>query len=675
MRFSKPAFVNKILFVKKARSIYLLLFVLFLCFGALLYWDWARKIEDVLIQEKSHLTEERYVPFEIRPLPGTAELDATTFEPKTKILSALRHQDHWWLGTTNGIRLFDAEGNLRQGFSVSEGWPQGEVTAAAFHHQAPVLAVSGTGLLFPENTPRAVVPRDISFRSMTVLLSTPQGDLWIGTRSRGLLQWREDRLQRISGSFPTTAHVTQLAGSSTDLWVGTFEHGLWHYRDGYWKSWGRNEGLTDRHITALAIDSNKNLCAVGTPMGGVWLEQEKVLGRFLENEYISSLAFWRGSFTVSLRNGSALSLSPGTRPRQWHAVVDPSMPSPSISRETRFFPQQDELFLSTEGTLWSVKNPSEPSRDRVLTMDRPESPVLNDGHITSLAVDGGNRLWVGFFDSGLDILDLSNNSIRHWRDDILFCINSIFIDGQENRTLVSTANGLAIFSTPETYHCIRREGGLIHNSVSCARTFGSDTGTIYVATAGGLTLLEGNRSRSLFAFHGLPSNQLYAMASSAKGLYLGTLAGLSLLNFKEGPRNFSRSDSPLRYNWINALWYEGQTLWIGTYGGGVQILRGNERWETPCAECTGMHINPGALFSSRGMLFAGTQDDGFILFDPDRRTYTQIKSPLPSQNITAFAADDTGVFIGSDHGLVRFALNEVRSYLDEHGKPWTETLP
>ena len=59
--------------------------------------------------------------------------------------------------------------------------------------------------------------------------------------------------------------------------------------------------------------------------------------------------------------------------------------------------------------------------------------VLTDRNISALAADATGRLWVGYFDRGLDLLASDNSRARHVEDEHVFCINRI-LAGCENRS-------------------------------------------------------------------------------------------------------------------------------------------------------------------------------------------------------------------------------------------------
>src|SRR4051812_27651681 len=135
-----------------------------------------------------------------------------------------------------------------------------------------------------------------------------------------------------------------------------------------------------------------------------------------------------------------------------------------------------------------------------------ESGGLSDRNVSALSVDALGRLWVGYFDRGLDLV-LARGAVTHIENDRLFCVNRIVHDAAEHITAVATANGLALFDAAGTLRqVLGRAEGLIADHVTDVIL---NAGRMTIATPAGLTFVDSAGSRSLYAFHGLVNNHVY----------------------------------------------------------------------------------------------------------------------------------------------------------------------
>src|SRR5207244_804672 len=57
---------------------------------------------------------------------------------------------------------------------------------------------------------------------------------------------------------------------------------------------------------------------------------------------------------------------------------------------------------------------------------RPGAATLSDRNISALGTDSRGRLWVGYFDRGLDRLDSDHGLATHVENEHVFCVNRIF---------------------------------------------------------------------------------------------------------------------------------------------------------------------------------------------------------------------------------------------------------
>jgi hypothetical protein len=181
-----------------------------------------------------------------------------------------------------------------------------------------------------------------------------------------------------------------------------------------------------------------------------------------------------------------------------------------------------------------------------------------------------------------------------------------------------------------------------------------------IATPAGLSFVGAGGIRSLYAFQGLVNNHVYALASSGDRLAAGTLGGLSLLQNEAIQVNYTTANSALKHNWISAVARVGDEWFAGTYGAGVMRLDASGQWHTFPDFRGSIEVNPNAMAVEHGMLYVGTLGQGLWIDNLATGRWTNITGGLPSTNVTAIAAGNGSVFVGTDNGLVRFHEEDLR---------------
>src|SRR5262249_7574970 len=288
----------------------------------------------------------------------------------------------------------------------------------------------------------------------------------------------------------------------------------------------------------------------------------------------------------------------------------------------------------------------------------PRESVITDRNISALAIDKDGRLWVGYFDRGLDILPAGPGRAQHVENDHVFCVNRILPDARGNSIEVATANGLVRFGpsgTPE--QILGRADGLIADHVTDVAPYRDG---LAVATPAGITFLDSEGARSMYSFHGLVNNHVYALAASDDELLAGTLGGLSALQKGFVKSNFTAGNSGLKQNWITAVALVGDEWMIGTYGSGVMALDSTGHIHPFEVATAPVEINPNAMLVTKDHVFAGTLSQGMYVYDRAKQRWSVVKDGLPSQNVTAFAAGAGFLYVGTDNGLVRIQENLIQ---------------
>lgn len=556
-----------------------------------------------------------------------------------------------FLGGPAGLFEYDADGKLLAAYRVGFELPASplaelKVSTAA---GAPELLISthGEGLLiFDGRGFRQVRPDLPDCRTITAMLPLSTGHVLLGTAKHGLLVYDGRALAPFHPAL-SGLHITALAGDASDLWVGTLDRGVYYWHAGQADNFSEAEGLPDPQVLSLITTGDKTY--VGTPDGIAEFTAGKLTRRLADGVFARAL----------LSSGQTLlagTMDEGT----WEIPLAGSQRGSPRSRGEplstpvqQLFAGDDALYAVGRDGLYRM-NPGRQGWNRVLG---GESALLTDRDVSALAVDASGKLWVGYFDRGLDMVEPGLRHVEHVENDHVFCVNRIVPDARRGLVAVATANGLVMFDRAGTQRQILgRADGLIADHVTDVAL--SSTGMV-LATAAGLTFMDSSGLRSLYAFHGLINNHVYALGVSGDRLLAGTLGGISVLDGGVIRASYTTANAALKQNWITAIVPVGEEWFVGTYGAGVQRLDAGGRFQS-FPDATGpFEVNPNAMLVTAQHVFAGTLGSGLYVYSRGNGRWTQVTTGLPSANVTAIAAAGGYVYVGTDNGLVRITEQDL----------------
>jgi ligand-binding sensor domain-containing protein len=255
-------------------------------------------------------------------------------------------------------------------------------------------------------------------------------------------------------------------------------------------------------------------------------------------------------------------------------------------------------------------------------------------------------------------LEPDSGRTTHVENEHVFCVNRIWPDAKTGTIAVATANGLVRFAASGSQEqVLTRSDGLIADHVTDVVPYRDG---LAIATPAGLTFLDASGARSMYAFHGLVNNHIYALGVSGDELMVGTLGGLSVIASGEVRVNYTSGASGLKHNWITAVVPVGDEWLVGTYGAGVVGLDRSGQFRS-FEKATGeIVVNPNAMLVTRRHVFAGTLGNGLYVFDRETQRWTTMNEGLPSSNVTALAESNGNIYVGTDNGLVRIQEQKLQ---------------
>ncbi|HYM75344.1 MAG TPA: two-component regulator propeller domain-containing protein [Candidatus Dormibacteraeota bacterium] len=592
--------------------------------------------------------------FAVQALAPASNLGFEVVSSPQVFQQAARFQDHLYLAGPAGLLEYEPTGALIHQYWVGSDLPGSPLVALApavladSHEAELVIATADDGLLaFNGQAFRQILPASADARAITAILPAPSGHLLFGTKKRGVMIYDGKRIG-ILHPLLDGIYVTALAGNESDLWIGTLNRGVLHFHAGQVETFAEGQGLPDPDVQSLAITGERTF--VGTASGVAVFESGRFSRVLAPGVLATALLATPTQLFVGSEDQGVIAI-----PLEGHHPNPNAGQGGELAEVRQLFSSGGVVFAVARDGLYRM-NAHGIGWERVL---QPGAAVLSDRNISALAADANGQIWIGYFDRGLDLLSADERRARHVEDEHVFCVNRILPDTKAETINVATANGLVRFdASGSEQQILTRTDGLIADHVTDVAAY---RGGLVLATPAGLTFLDAAGARSMYAFHGLVNNHVYALGVSGDDLMAGTLGGLSQLNQGDVKVNYTTASSNLTHNWITAVVPVGSEWMVGTYGAGVLRLDSYGRFHSYETASASTEINPNAMLVTPEYVLAGTLGQGLYLYDRQSGRWSVIRSGLPSLNVTAFAAANGYIFIGTDNGLVRIPAQKLHS--------------
>ena len=513
-------------------------------------------------------------------------------------------------------------------------------------------------------------------------------NLWIGS-SNGLYMLQNEKLEKVT--LPEQISITTILEDGDHLWLGTWGLGLYRYHkiDHTFKHYSAddNKSIGGNYIRTLISDSAGKIWLIAYGGGLSYFDTEtERFTNYQSNPTVAissdvsnpnsfnqhlvwtitetdSIHFWLGysdgSILIFNRQNESFSLFQSAKVDQSAELIS-------------------QLFMDRSGLIWiagtdngiRIYNPRIEQFNHKSTLNSR----LSSNQILSAFIENEQTIWIGT-DKGLVNYNPQENSVKTFQQNYRLAnslsnnrIESILVDSKK-RVWVGTYNGLNLmdpnrqFFTQIAYRP-QSEIGLSHPFINSLVE--DKSGSIWIGTFGGGLNRYNPETKKVLQYRQAKSPELMSSdfinmlyLDSKNQLWIGTVdAGFIKFSQDGNSSRFYRhqttSDNSLSHNNVQTFVEDNQgRLWIGTYGGGLNLLLPDYSFQHFTQENGFFNNSIVAMqLDEKNKLWIAT-NSGLVNFNVDNYNYTIFDENNGLQGNQFSKASS----IGFDDNLLLFAGN------------------
>jgi len=643
----RPALVNgkfAVLKSKRVRQLVIGLLLLQIVIVAVAAWHIRRQANLELEAARAKAERRAFVPFEKRRLVAVNNAEIKLLQSSKATRDLARFNDSYFAATEGGLVEFATDGRFKRRLTVLDGLPESDLTALAEFGSQLFIGTRSQGLVsFDGLRFTAYRWTDRTAQAVTSLLSV-NGRLLIGTFAGGLLEFDGKQFRELKPESDKNRieGIDNLMTDASRLFVGTFADGLWIEEGSRWRHFTVADGLPSNRVVGVVANGERLLVAT--------------------------------DFGIAVAKSSSLFDSSAPESKTGFQTL---ATLPSLSGIGQF--DDSVLLCKDNGELFQLLFDGRTNRAQLNPIHNKKSETLSSCQLKALAVSGEQSLWL-----------LSSEGIRRtgWQDERLSGRGVSTASGSERDFFVAPSLPLTVLTEPTSnlisalafdeagnlwagsfrngIDVFSREGRrLTHLESNAVREINSLTWDeaakqMLAATSQGLVGFNGfKQSQTLGAADGLISNSILHVApvgtkSSASSAEPGQMILATARGLMFGkPRQWRALTTVqgLPGNSVYTVLPHRQSIFAGTISGLAEIKSGrvvrvfkdsnsrlNQNWVT-------------ALCSVGNRLFVGTYGGGVFELTPSGEIIGfAAEIGKQSVNPNAMATDGQRLYVGTLDG-------------------------
>jgi ligand-binding sensor domain-containing protein len=631
-------------------------FVLLLAEARIIY----RKTEQTLEKERSKQLNQAKIAFTKANLPPHIDKNVQILQSTKNIRAVVNFQNSIFAATDGGLLQMSETGEILRHWTVLDGLPESDLTSLAAFQSKLFIGTKSKGLInFDGENFESFRLQNHETKAITTLF-TDSRMLFIGTFSGGLIEFDGKNLCETKAVESRIEHIAFLQKDDSQLVVGTFDQGLWLRRGDIWKNFTTADGLLSNRIVGAEFVGENFI--VGTDFGvsqafnsELFQESQKVFRQIAVLPTLSSLIVIKQQIYLTKDDGEIFTFSADGRNSNAPKLQSLAWKNPEKIESSKLFKIGDEIWFASDQGIWKNSEIDANSISLSAFGNLSDENNLTENTVSAMTIDTDKRLWIGTFRSGIDVFSSNGKKLKHLETETIREINFLAQNADNKTISAATSNGIINFDS--SFNSSISKDEFPSRSITQISSQTIDNKQILaIAASKGLAVKTDNLQRFFSSVNGLPSNSIYTTLFARNALFVGTLGGLAQIENGKVVRIYKTSNSEIKNNWITALSLAADRIFIGTYGGGIFELLPSGEIRSFKSEIGEVFVNQNAMFTDENRFFVGTLK-GVLCLDLTSQKWTNINEILPSETVLSIAGNDETIFVGTTGGVAQINKN------------------
>ena len=257
-----------------------------------------------LNDERQRVATGNLIPFDRTELKRYAGNDVRFIQNVTSVRDLVLFKGAIFAVTGGGLVKLSTDGKTVGRYTVLDGLPESDLTAAAVYHDVLFIGTRSKGLVaFDGEHFFAYKWADRESQTVTSMAMSG-GDLLIGTFAGGLIRFDGADFAEIKPNDKRVMRVTRVVCDGARMYVGTFDNGAWLYESDAWSHVTSSDGLPSDRVVGIAAANDRVYIATDL---GLAVHDSSGARSVAEAPLLSDIAFEGEKLLVTKDGGELMS--------------------------------------------------------------------------------------------------------------------------------------------------------------------------------------------------------------------------------------------------------------------------------------------------------------------------------------------------------------------------------